>query len=217
MAFADLALPRFFSGRFAYCWWVAVFAFPFVLWATARRSRLLSKALLVGSAGFIGMVLETVLILHYQVKQGILFQDLGVLLMSFMAGLAIGALGIERWLRSTHRNAGASKVQGAVILAGFPTLCGLIYLYFNWFAGALLAESALLLLMTGFLVAAVFAYASLNYPGDQRRVVTALYAGDLIGGCLGSVAASLFLIPILGLAKTSLISIPVIILAIFLL
>ena len=49
------------------------------------------RTILTGIAGFAGMVLETILILHYQTKNGILFQDIGILLTGFMAGLAAGA------------------------------------------------------------------------------------------------------------------------------
>ena len=49
--------------------------------------------------GFAGMVLESVLILNYQTASGALFQDLGVLLTMFMAGLATGALAVDRWFR----------------------------------------------------------------------------------------------------------------------
>jgi hypothetical protein len=65
-----------------------------------------------------------------------------------------------------------------------------------------------MLFATGAIVAAVFACASVYAPGgptsqtdptDQRRLVSPLYAADVLGGCLGAIAASLVLIPLLGL------------------
>ncbi len=61
-----------------------------VLFLLSRFRPKLRRVLLVAAAGFMGMVLETILILYYQVKHGVLYQDIGLLLMSFMAGLAAG-------------------------------------------------------------------------------------------------------------------------------
>ena len=66
-----------------------------------------------------------------------------------------------------------------------------------------LAPAALLLIACGFLVAAVFAYAALEQRPDQRRIISPLYSADLLGGCLGSLAASLFLIPLAGLSVST--------------
>ncbi len=63
--------------------------------------------------------------------------------------------------------------------------------------------SALLLLACGFLVAAIFGYAGLHRRPDQRRIVSPLYASDLLGGCVGSLLASLLLIPLVGLPGTA--------------
>ena len=65
-----------------------------------------------------------------------------------------------------------------------------------------LLATAGLLLGAGFMVAAVFSYAALSTGGDRRAVIAPLYAADLAGGCLGSVAAGLVLVPVLGLLPT---------------
>ena len=62
----------------------------------------------------------------------------------------------------------------------------------------------MLLLVCGFLVAAVFAYASLDRAPDQTAVVSPLYSADLVGGSAGSLAAGLVLIPLLGLPASAL-------------
>jgi CBS domain containing-hemolysin-like protein len=85
-----------------------------------------------------------------------------------------------------------------------------------------LVEISCLLAATGFLVAGIFAYASL-YPAkqgitrppasledsksrgieDQKNVISPLYSADLIGGCLGSLLCSLILIPLAGMDITT--------------
>jgi len=58
------------------------------------------------------------------------------------------------------------------------------------------------LLVDGFFVSGIFAFASLNKVSNQLEQVKPLYSADLIGGSLGSITASLFLIPIMGLPAT---------------
>jgi predicted membrane-bound spermidine synthase len=67
-----------------------------------------------------------------------------------------------------------------------------------------MVSTGILLGASGFLVAAVFAYAGLYRAPDQRRIVSPLYAADLVGGCAGSLAASLVLIPLLGMTGAGL-------------
>jgi hypothetical protein len=66
-----------------------------------------------------------------------------------------------------------------------------------------LVEIAGLLAATGFLVAGIFAYASLYEIDDQKKVISPLYFADLIGGCLGSLMGSLILIPLMGMDITA--------------
>jgi hypothetical protein len=159
---------------------------------------------LAGLAGFVGMVIETVLILHYQVKSGVLYQNLGILLMVFMAGLGAGSWLVPLIFRRLA--AGAPRTQKTLplaLVAGFAAL--------NLaFAGALridlpvgLGAVSFLLFAGGFLVSGVFAYASLLGTEDQRTLISPLYAADLLGGCAGSVVGSMILIPFLGMEQTA--------------
>ncbi|MCP4654378.1 MAG: hypothetical protein GY856_03055 [bacterium] len=178
-------------------WGWLVMAGVVVVLLLCRRRPVGRRALLAAAAGFAGMVLEIVLILNYQVNRGVLYQDLGLLLTLFMAGLALGSTAIDRLAQRLTR------ATGAVLLGAFAGLNLLV----GWLlpAGAVtgMAGTAALLLACGFLVAAVFAYVSLHRRPDQRAVISALYASDLVGGCLGSLAASLLLIPVVGLAGSS--------------
>ncbi len=171
-----------------------------------RRWAALRRALMVGIAGSVGMILETVLVLHYQVRSGILFQDIGVLLMSFMAGLALGALATDRWI---FARLGKFPVWYGPLLVGFAVLVSLVAAErIGSDAMTGLTETTGFLLATGFLVAAMFAYASLEGACDQRELVSPLSAADLLGGCLGTLAASLLLIPIAGMAASAILVSP---------
>jgi hypothetical protein len=62
-----------------------------------------------------------------------------------------------------------------------------------------LSQTAGFLAIAGFLVAGIFAYASLYQIKDQQSVISPLYSADLFGGCLGSLLSSLIFIPMIGL------------------
>ncbi len=226
-----LWLARFFPALALLDWPARISAWPWrapVLWLgallllglllLARRGEGSRRAARVGIAGGVGMVLETVLILAYQVRSGILFQDLGLLLTAFMGGLALGALLLERWGQRRRQvlditagpPAGAVPIPGwlgALCLGGLALLgAGTAGLVAAGLAGRLLV-AALLLLLAGTGVAAVFAQASLASGRDQAAAIAPLYAADLAGGCLGSLLASLLLVPLAGLGGTALLAV----------
>jgi len=169
----------------------------FRFWRFSRR------VLLMGFAGFLGMVMETLFILHYQVKSGILFQDIGILLMSFMAGLSLGSFSINKLAYFLSGKYKISRWVGFCLLLSF----GLLGVSFNFVLySEIFSEiigAALFLLIDGFLVAGIFAYTSLSNVKNQRFVVSPLYSADLIGGCIGSLVATIVLIPMIGLGITS--------------
>ncbi len=163
--------------------------------AFARRRERLRRGVIVFTAAFVGMVQETILILYYQVKAGVLYRDLGVLLMAFMAGLAAGSLAVNWGMK----RAGNRKGWGPAILGGFFLLtAGIAGLVWGSVSLGFLG-TALLLFASGFFVAAVFAFASLHRVADQQQVIAPLYGADLFGGCLASLMAGLLLVPLLGL------------------
>jgi hypothetical protein len=149
-------------------------------------------------AGLNGMVVQGVLILHYQAQRGALFQDLGALLTAFMTGLALGARLMDAGPGARGgRQWGRTILLGTIgldLLAAFVVQTGLL-------AG--LIGTGLLLVATGATVGITVAWASLG-GSDKARVVGPLYAADLIGGCVGAVLSSLLLVPLLGLTLTAL-------------
>jgi spermidine synthase len=168
-----------------------------------RRRPLAGLVLLVAIAGAVGMILETVLILAYQTRCGVLYQDLGLLLTMFMAGLALGAAALDRQLGVRSGDVRRPRRLGAFLLAAFAGLVvGAAWLLESARLGGLVMTS-ILLLACGLLVAALFAYAALRCGRKQGSVVSPLYAADLLGGCLGSLLASLALIPFMGLAGSA--------------
>jgi spermidine synthase len=173
-----------------------------ILFAASRLFPVWRRGLLVAAAGCIGIVFEAVLLLSYQAKEGILYQDIGFLLMMFMAGLALGAWLLNEAIRWTGARRRRTRWWGFGLIAGFSLLgTGIVATMQGAMPGGLL-PTALLLAAAGFLVAGTLAYAALYGVRDQQPVIAPLYAADLLGGCLGSLAGSLVLVPLLGMDGT---------------
>jgi spermidine synthase len=160
------------------------------------------RGLLAAVAGFLGIVSESVLILAYQAKEGVLYQEIGLLLAAFMAGLALGAPILRDLILGTGVKKKRARGWGYALLSGF-CLLGFVAIgtVTGGAAGGLLMTTVLLA-AAGFLVGGLFAYAGLRGVREQKNVIGPLYAADLIGGCLGALCGSLALIPLLGLAGT---------------
>jgi spermidine synthase len=178
--------------------WVSV---PLVF-LLSRLCPTLRRVLLAAVAAFIGMVLETVLILYYQAKYGVLYQDIGILLMSFMAGLAVGSWTVNTWVAGLRHQGKPLRWHGFGHLAGFCLLCLVVTAEITLGASPGLVQTSLLLAAAGFLVAGVFAHVSLHEIADQKRMISPLYAADIIGGCAGSLLAGMILIPMVGMDVT---------------
>ena len=161
------------------------------------------RVMLVAVAGFLGMVLETILILYYQVKYGVLYQDIGLMLMSFMAGLALGATIINSVMARMIGKERLVRWYVVGLLVGFCLLSMVIATKVTMSSSIGLVQTIVFLLTAGFLVAGIFAYVSLYGIQDQRSVISPLYSADLFGGCLGSLFGSLILIPMAGLDVTT--------------
>ncbi|HOX27187.1 MAG TPA: hypothetical protein PLL30_15830 [Candidatus Krumholzibacteria bacterium] len=152
-----------------------------------RRRQQVALALAIGYAGFASMVLTSVLLLHHQIRHGVLYRDLGLLLTLAMLGQAAGA-----WsgARLGNRRSGRWLLPGLLVLVScwsFLTTVGLLL-------GSGLATTAIWIAGAGFATALVFAAACRGAESLGR-----IYAADLAGGSVGALLAALLLIPFSGL------------------
>ncbi len=180
--------------------WVIVPALGWALACTlARRAARWRGAMLVAMAGFAGMVLEGALLLGYQTRGGVLFQDVGLLLCAFMAGLSAGtwAVGQGRIGKAAPR-AGT----GLALLLGMALLGAIAAGILRYGAPRGLPVSLGLLACTGAFVGALFAYASSGTEG--AGAAGSLYAADVLGGAAGSFLGALVALPFLGLPEGAL-------------
>ncbi len=179
--------------------WISI-AFT-VLFIFLRKSILVKRIFLVAIASLIGIIIESTILLYFQVKQGILYQDIGLLITIFMTGMAIGSLMIaqRKWdipeALSLSRRFGVLALFVCVICF---TILGIMIIGSNnvWLF------SVIGFIISGFYVGIAFAFASINWIENQSILVSPLYAADLIGGCIGVVLASLIFVPTIGLLTT---------------
>lgn len=166
-----------------------------LLFAVARLRPAARRAALAAAAGFGGMALETVLLLDYQAKSGALFEDLGLLVMAFMAGSAVGA--------SVMAGTRSPRARATLLLIALGAAGLLSAWLVDSGARTGLAPGLLLLFGIGALVSGLFACVSGVVRADDEGGMGRLYGADVLGGCLGSLAASLVLIPLAGLDVTA--------------
>jgi len=163
-----------------------------VVWG--RRRRGVGVTLAVAAVGLAEMALEVVVLFAFQVGHGTLYGRVSLVVTAFMAGLVVGAL-VGRRLARWARRALVGVMGGVAGLAGLVAVLPLDMPEAAYF---------LLALGTGSLAGAAFPLAVALVGGEEARAAGLLYAADLVGGCLGSLATAAFLVPLLGLGQTAL-------------
>jgi len=171
-----------------------------ILFITIRRRLKFKRVLITAVAGFLGMLFEMVLILNYQAKAGALYQNLGILLMSFMAGLFIGAM----WIDMVYKKQNLKTAKRTILFIVF------IFILANGFFLLLMDNSLIsslfvtiiLLVVSGCYVAGIFSFSSIYKTRDLKLLISPLLFADLIGGCLASVLGTLIFIPMFGISAS---------------
>ena len=164
----------------------------------------------VFAAGFAASALELVALLAYQVFYGSLYQQVGLVVTVFMAGLAVGAA----W--ATRRGVPNRPVKALAALGfGIAALAGAL----PWMLSPLgrldaalgteLAGQAAILGFTFALATLVGAQFSLagaaGSPAAGRRAAH-LFTADLLGAALGALLVSAWLVPLLGVSAVCLLT-----------
>jgi spermidine synthase len=175
----------------------------------AGRRRFSPAAACTAATGLTSIGLEVLLLLAFQAKYGSLYQGLALLIAAFMAGMAAGsALGLRASAAGRVCPAPTARVCGGeayLTLAWVQCLVALAPLALCAFFSAPRAVYPALALACGALGGYQFALASRVFHAAQPRPGT-LYAVDLAGSCVGAVLFSLYLIPVFGFLRTSLLA-----------
>jgi spermidine synthase len=194
-------LPNsFLSGGgslFNNAWFYACLVIMTCLAFLCRMSDPLRRSALIFLAGMSGMIAETILLLAYQNENGVLFRDIGLLLTLFMTGLTAGSYITEK-LSGDEFVKVFSRLKFILPLS-FIILNLITYLSVALRSAGKVPVAAALLMLHGMMVSSFFSFASLNKIRDKQAEALQLYPADLAGGSVGSLAATLVLIPFFGI------------------
>lgn len=177
----------------------------------SKNTRLVptSISLSIVTTGFAGMIFDLVVIFAFQSIYGYVFSWIGLLVASFMAGAACGAMGMTLALPRIQNDLKLYiKIELAIICfsIGLP----FVLLAVNAVTGSQNEFLSLMLFLIisfvcGLLTGSQFPLANKLYLKDDAsltRTAGLLYASDLMGGWLGGIVGAVVLLPVLGLAGT---------------
>lgn len=191
--------------------------------------RLRAVPRLVFAAGFAAMAIEVVLLLAFQALYGSLYQQVGLLVTVFMAGLATGAWRANRSQSSAGilasqpprrtepaspalpESARAPATRPVALLstaiAGLAAALPLILPHLGRFSppvgqGIILFCTFLVALLAGW----QFPLAGAIEPGGAALAASRLYTADLAGASLGALLVSALLVPLVGVTAVCLLT-----------
>ncbi|MGA7558507.1 MAG: hypothetical protein WBW12_06295 [Terriglobales bacterium] len=184
----------------------------------AREKRARSSAAgCMAATGFTLMALQIFLLLAFQSVYGYVYQQLAILIAMGMAGIAYGSwLGIRR-IRSNdsppYRTMGTTQfllaLSGPALIFVVSLLSKISGMTATWLAAQFVfpALAALCGMLGGYqfpVATEIYLHDrdNMNDLGGQSRL-GALYAIDLLGGCVGALLLSSYLIPVFGFWKTA--------------
>jgi len=163
--------------------------------------------LAVCTTGFAEISFQIATILSFQVIYGFVFYKLGIIITSFMVGLALGGWYISRQMPRIKDDLTYFRwTQVSICL--YPLLLPVIFLWLSrsqsgvvfWLGSNVIFP--FLPIIAGIIGGIQFPLASKIYlAGTEKvgRVAGLMYGVDLLGACLGSLLAAAFLVPVLGI------------------
>jgi spermidine synthase len=179
-----------------------IFVVIALLFLVAVLWRINALTFAVLNAGFAGISLELVLLFSFQILYGFVYHKLGILITSFMLGLALGAWYMNKRLPAVKKKT-LSNISAYI--AVFSVLLPLLLLYMRSVSSGLLLSAMtniifpLLAIMIGALVGALFPAAAKLHFRNPSRTASTLYFYDYAGACIGAILVSVLLIPLLGI------------------
>jgi spermidine synthase len=161
------------------------------------------------TTGFAGMIFDLVLIFAFQSIYGHVFSWIGLLVASFMAGAACGAMLITAVLARV-KSCLKLFVKTELAMICFSIACPFVLLAVHEYLGSpgtFLLRMLLLVVsfICGLLIGSQFPLANKIYPGNGTsagKTAGLLYAADLLGGWFGGTVGAVVLLPVLGLVGT---------------
>lgn len=164
------------------------------------------------TSGFSEISFQIITIVAFQVIYGNLYYKLGIIFTSFMIGLALGSYWISRVLPSIKNDYQVFlKTQIAIII--YPLLLPVIfYLFARYEKLSFLGNNVVfpyLPVIAGFIGGFQYPLGNKIYLGGGSgtgRAAGVTYGIDLFGSCIGVLLISAFVLPVLGITQTCLVT-----------
>lgn len=188
-------------------WWyfLIIFLFPLLF---LRRHTIAPVIFTIITTGFFGFTFNILLIFSFQILLGYLYHKIGILVSSFMLGLALGGYCMTSKIEKIRRKYDTlMKIEILITSYSFILLFIILLLFTYTLKLSFILESLLYILnlSIGFLVGLQFPLASSIYLEKEKRVgrlAGILYASDLLGAVLGALLIAPFFIPLFGIITT---------------
>lgn len=176
---------------------IAVFLF-FILYFF--RIGIVRKAIF--STGFTASSMEIVILLCYQILHGSVYTGIGMIVASFMLGLAVGSFMANRMIsrRSIIKTRSILEVEIAIVV--YIILFMIMLFWGRTLLGVF--SFALLTILIGVLTGFEFPVAGKILFSSPWETAGSLYAADLLGASLGALFVCLFVIPVFEIYYTCL-------------
>ena len=162
------------------------------------------------TTGFAGMIFSLMLIFTFQSMYGYVFSWIGLLVSSFMAGSAAGAMAATSLLSRLENSLKCFIITDLTIIGfsfGLPFIFLILHPYLGN-PGVFIFLKVLFLIISficGLLTGAQFPLANRIYLRSSNglsKTAGMLYASDLLGGWFGGIIGAVVLLPVLGLTRT---------------
>ncbi len=163
--------------------------------------------LCAATTGFAGMIFDLALIFTFQSLYGYVFSWIGLLVTSFMAGSACGAIAMTSALERIRDNLKFFiKIESAIIIFAFGLPFIFLAVHPRLDSAVMFVLVRILFIATlfisGLLIGAQFPLANRIYLENSKNFSSTaglFYGVDLLGGWLGGIAGGVVLLPVLGL------------------
>ncbi|MBI4810093.1 MAG: hypothetical protein HY800_01335, partial [Ignavibacteriales bacterium] len=178
-------------------YWIAAGMFIIILIVILSRLNPITIGMFTG--GFAASSIEVIMLIAFQIMYGYVYQMIGIIIMIFMAGLAVGSLYREKIIQNANINTYVG-IQLSIGLYAF--ILPLILLFIkssSLIAGVLHMAFFLPTFIIAVLIGMEFSIASHIQKGTISSVASQLYGIDLIGSAIGAMLVTALLIPLIGI------------------
>ena len=162
-------------------------------------ARLTPVNLCLFTSGFAASSMEIILLITFQIIYGYVFQMIGIIIMLFMAGLALGSFAINKRTKEYSVNK-YLKIQ--LCIAIYCILLPFILMLLNLVGKnpyVIQAAYMILILIIGGLTGMAYSLSSKIIKKDISSIAAETYGADLFGSAIGALILSAFLLPLLGI------------------